>query len=558
MTNNHDTLQMQVSRETNASVLNATQTGAQSLVEHFVARGVKHMYGVPGGDCSLDIIDAAEKFGIRFVLTRTENAAAMMACSEAELTGSLGVVLTTRGPGVANAANGVAYASLDRVPMVFISDGYDSNQDCVSHQRFDQKAMLSPVIKGALRLDDVTSLPAVGGLLDLAMSDQPGPVYIEVTGHCMRNTITKGSLPIRVASRAFDPPTAQVLQLALDCVAGAQRPILVIGLQCRGKQVSQALRSFAHKLQCPVFSTYKAKGVMPEADMQLSGYFINGAAEEETFLSADLIIMFGADPVEFPPSAFKYSSTPVLEFTNQQFNRNVYRSVLSVAGDLAQAALQMCAGVRSSSWGADELKSIKAHMLARAAANVGGPITPQLLVETTCHLMPTDARCTVDAGVHMLSVIAHFQARDPFDLIISRGLATIGIALPAAIGMAMADPKRHVVTFIGDGGLMMCTAELATAVELGCNITVVVFNDSAITMIGLKQKNRQFGRVGMDYGHTDFAKVGQGFGCQSFRATTPADLKSALVSAFACEGPTLVDAVLDPTAYQSQLKSLRG
>lgn len=559
MTNKQSqTKPLQSSKQTNGKDLHTAQTGAQVLVEHIAARGVKHLYGVPGGDCSLDIIEAAEKMGISFILTRTENAAAMMACSEAELTGTLGAVLTTRGPGVANAANGVAYASLDRVPIVFISDGYDNNQASVSHQRFDQTAMLSPVIKGALRLDDVTALPAIDGLLDLAISGRPGPVYIEVTAQCMRNTILTGCLPVRIAPSTFGPPTVEALKLAHGLVLGSQRPILVVGLQCRDKHVTKALRAFAHKLQCPVFSTYKAKGVMPEADPQLSGYFINGAAEEETFRCADLIIMFGADPVEFPPTAFKYGSTKVLEFTNAQFDRCVYQPALSVAGDLALAAMHMCECVRPSSWHAEELRKIKTHMLARATANEGGPITPQLLVETSCHLMPADTRCTVDAGVHMLSVIAHLQAKDPYDLLISRGLATMGIALPAAIGMAMADPQRHVVAFTGDGGLMMCTAELATAVELRCNITVVVFNDSAITMIGLKQKSRQFERVGMDYGHTDFAMVGQGFGCQSFRATTPAELEAALRNAFACEGPTLVDAVLDPTAYRHQMLSLRG
>jgi acetolactate synthase-1/2/3 large subunit len=134
----------------------------------------------------------------------------------------------------------------------------------------------------------------------------------------------------------------------------------------------------------------------------------------------------------------------------------------------------------------------------------------------------------------------------------------MGFALPAAIGLAMADPTRHVVAFTGDGGLMMCTAELATAAQLGCRLTVVVFNDSAITMIGLKQRSRQLAPVGMDYSPTDFAMVARGFGCAGFRAEDPAQLDASLKEAFASAGPSLVDAVVDPAAYQSQLRSLRG
>jgi acetolactate synthase-1/2/3 large subunit len=128
-------------------------TGAAALVEHFKARGVTHIYGVPGGDCSLDIIDAADAAGIRFVLARGENSAAMMAAAAFQVNGSLGVLLTTRGPGLANGVNGVACAMLDRCGIVVISDGYENEQAFVSHQRFDQQRVLEPVVKASLRLD---------------------------------------------------------------------------------------------------------------------------------------------------------------------------------------------------------------------------------------------------------------------------------------------------------------------------------------------------------------------------------------------------------------------
>jgi len=167
-----------------------TQTGAEVLVAQMVARNVRRIYGVPGGDCSLDIIAAAKEAGIEFVLAATGNSAAMMACAEAEITGTLGVVLTTRGPGVANAANGVAYAQLDRIALLLVADTYENNQSYVSHQRFDQIAMLEPVTKGTLRLDDATALPAIGPLLDLALSGRQGAVYLEVTGSSMRSTVS--------------------------------------------------------------------------------------------------------------------------------------------------------------------------------------------------------------------------------------------------------------------------------------------------------------------------------------------------------------------------------
>src|SRR6185436_14539503 len=202
------------------------------------------------------------------------------ACAEAEMTGTLGVVLTTRGPGVANAANGIAYAQLDRIPLLLIGDAYENNLSYVSHQRFDQVAMLEPVTKGILRLDDATALPAVGPLLDLALSGQQGAVYIEITGAAMRGTVNADSIPVRRQVAAAPKAAEEQLEAARKILASASRPVIVVGLQCKDLPVAQAVRALAKKLACPVFSTYKAKGVMPDADPLLTGYYIGGAAEE--------------------------------------------------------------------------------------------------------------------------------------------------------------------------------------------------------------------------------------------------------------------------------------
>ena len=535
-----------------------TQTGAQVLVAQMAARGVKHIYGVPGGDCSLDVIAAAADAGIGFVLTATENSAAMMACAEAEMTGTLGVVLTTRGPGVANAANGIAYAQLDRVPLLLIGDAYENNLSFVSHQRFDQVAMLEPVTKGSLRLDDATSLPAIGPLLDLALSGRQGAVYIEMTGASMRGAVPAHSIPVQKSIPSTPKPLPESLEAARGLLASASRPVIVVGLQCKHETVTLAVRQLARRLNCPVFSTYKAKGVLPDADPLLSGYYISGAAEEETLRAADLVVMFGADPVEFPPQPYKYPDTPVLEFTTAPFERSYFNPALSVVGDLAHAAEAVSSSAKASRWTGAELAAAKERMLTRAQAMEGGPISPQLLVEMTCAAMPADGRVTVDAGVHMLSVVAFFKAREPRDMLISRGLATMGFALPSAIGASVSDPSRHVVALTGDGGLMMCLSELATAVKLGCKLTVVVFNDAAITMIGLKQRSRQLPPLGMEYSPIDFAAVAQGFGCAHFRATNEGELKAALDGAFRSPGVSVVDAAINPASYYQQLRSLSG
>jgi acetolactate synthase-1/2/3 large subunit len=374
----------------------------------------------------------------------------------------------------------------------------------------------------------------------------------------MRNAVAEGSIPVRPQVPAIAPAAPEALAAAAKLLAGARKPVLVVGLQCKDWPVAQAARALAKKLACPVFSTYKAKGVLPDADPQLSGYYISGAAEEETLRAADLVVMLGADPVEFPPQAFKYASTPVLEVTALAFARGYFTPAVSAVGELTHALAALEKSAARSAWTGSELAGAKARMLKAAEAKEGGPISPQLLVEMTCAAMPKGSRVTVDAGVHMLTAIGFCKAERPLDLFISRGLASMATALPCAIGAAAADPSRHVVALTGDGGLLMCVAELATAVKLGCRLTVVVFNDAAITMIGLKQRSRKLAAQGMDYSPADFAKVAEGFGCRGYRATDEAELKAALDAAFTSGGVSVVDAVINPASYYGQLRALRG
>ncbi len=269
-------------------------------------------------------------------------------------------------------------------------------------------------------------------------------------------------------------------------------------------------------------------------------------------------MLVGADPIEFLPKPWAYKARMVVVSTHP-FPRNFFVAAASVVGDIAAAADALRAGLPRSSWKAEDVAALKRHMRERALVqSEGGPITPAGLALAVNAVAPEDARIAVDAGAHMLPVMALFQARRPRDVSISRGLATMAFALPAAIGLALADPNRPVLALTGDGGLMMCASELATAAQAGCKLTVVVFNDSSIAMIGVKQNQRELAREGMDYSATDFAQVACGFGCDGYRVTDPAALEDTLREALASPRTAVVDVVIDHRPYAALIKSLRG
>jgi len=185
-------------------------------------------------------------------------------------------------------------------------------------------------------------------------------------------------------------------------------------------------------------------------------------------------------------------------------------------------------------------------------------LTPQHLVETLRAAVTPATRITIDAGAHMLPVLHLWDCAEPQEAQISRGLATMGFALPAAIGACLTEPDRPVVAFTGDGGLMMCLGELGTAVQMGCKPLVVVFNDSSLALIGDKQRRRRFARAGVDFSPTDFARVAGGFGWTAYRVATREQLNDAVARALAADGPALIDVEIDAETYHEQILALRG
>jgi acetolactate synthase-1/2/3 large subunit len=337
----------------------------------------------------------------------------------------------------------------------------------------------------------------------------------------------------------------------------ARRPIVLAGLQACAPAAAAVLRAFVDRTGCPVLTTYKAKGVVPEAQPAALGHYIGGVAEEPVIRAADLIVHYGFDPVEGPPQPWRYDA-PVLEITEHAFDRALLAPQVCLVGDLAASLREAGSTVGRTAWTVSEIANQKQAIRAAAASGHGSELTPQQVVEAVRAGVAADARITIDAGAHMLPVLHLWECAEPRQALISRGLATMGFALPAAIGACLTEPGRPVVAFTGDGGLMMCLGELGTAMQAGCKPLVVVFNDSSLALIGDKQRRRQFGRAGVDFSTTDFASVARGFGWTGYRVADSQQLADAVARAVAAEGPVLIDAEIDAETYHAQIMALRG
>ncbi len=529
--------------------------GAEVVMAALRQAGARAVFGVPGGGSSLDLLAAARAEGMDFYLARTEAGAAIMAGTMAELTGAPCPVLVTRGPGVSAAANGLANASLERAPVVLLADGFTPRErEFACHQYFDHAALMRPVTKAQLRADGAAGL-AVHAALHAALTPPLGPVLIEVTGEAGRAESLSAPPFTRPAPR---PPEGAAVAAAQALMASARRPVIIAGLEA--VPAAGAVRALAAQLGCPVLVTYKAKGVVADRHPQFGGVFTGGAAEAPLLAQADLIILAGADPVEFVSQPWRYKA-PVIDIASVPRQPHYFVADAALHGDvgLALAALSGSA----TAWTSAEIAAARG---AWAASLGNGPagnrgMSPQAVVElaqAACREAGRHPRVSVDAGAHMFPATTFWAAEEPGDLLISNGLASMGFALPAGIAAALFDPARGALAFTGDGGLLMCMGELATAAALGVKLTVVVFNDATLSLIDIKKGERALPAGALDWPMVDFAQVMRGCAGVAFRADDDAGFASAMAQALAAPGVSLVDARVDPGSYPAQIKALRG
>ena len=547
-------------------------TLARTLAAALKARGVRRAFGVPGSGACLDVMAAAHDEGIDFVLTQGESAAAIMAAVTAELSGAPGVVITGLGPGVASAVNGIAYAALERAPVVLLSDCADEGAEpWVTYQRLDQGALYAPLAKAYSRLRAEDGAAAIETLLETALTHPRGPVHVDLAAAQAVAEVSGPTSAAAVESHLAAParPVARPSQAgaaALDeadvaaaraLLSECERPVIVAGLEARDDGASEALGALVEALDCPVLVTYKAKGVISDEDWRTVGLFTGAMVEADCLQRADLIVFYGLDPVEIIPWPWRYTA-PVLTVSPAAHHLPM-EPAASIIGPLARCADALRGAARKSAWTAAEIAALRDSFRRRVAIPAGAAgRSAQAVVEAVAAAKPPEVRVTIDSGAHMFSAMSFLDAGAPGDVLTSNGLSTMAYALPAAIAAALHEPKRGAVALIGDGGMMMCLSELATARRLGCRVAVVVFNDVALSLIDIKQRKRGLESRGVRYPRIDLAAAARALGCSAWSVGEDEALEPVLAEALAGDGPALVDVTVDPSAYAAQLDALRG
>ncbi len=518
-------------------------TLVNQVAEQLRAAGVERMFGIPGGGSSLDLIESARLHDIEFVVTRTEAAATIMAAVTGEMTGVPGVALVGVGPGASSATNGLAYASLERSPMCLFIDGPASS----AHQHFDQQALYDPITKATAHLHGPDAMARFSNAWRQAVTPPLGPVMFEFTAaEAMAN--------IPEPSFTADPPGAPSVLYDdswRSTLSSAQKPIAVIGLEARHH--ADRIRVILEKYNIPAVMTYKALGVISSGSVQFIGPVTGAVGENRIFDGADAVIGIGFDPIEFIPGQWP-ADLPAFTILSEAEISNpripIHAAATGALPDLLDALEKQ---MTPSAWTAAEI-TMKRAQLQEIYVPRGETFSCAAAIQAIAKATPHPASIACDAGAHMFSTLGLWPAMEPFGVLKSNGLSTMGFALPAAIAHKLINPDKPVLAITGDGGMSMCLGELATAKELGLDITIIVMNDAALSLIDIKQQRQQRPTTGVRYPTINYSAIAAAFGWASAVAENADDLQDALQ----IMGPKLIDVRVDPAGYLQDMERLRG
>lgn len=519
---------------------------ARSLALH----GIRHAFGMPGGEV-VTLIDALALAGIDMHLARHETAAALMAAGSSVMTGVPGLLVTTVGPGLTNAVNGIADAAQEHVPLLVISGVVDRGMRArYTHQVIDHAAILRPLVKASFEVEAGSAGATVARALALAMRHPQGPVHLDLAPALAAGSATDapwGPVPEAHATlRADDPALAPLLAR----LAGAARPVILAGWQAA--QAGADLSALADALQAPVLTTYKAKGILDETHpMALGGAGLSPKADRillDLLAQADLVLALGYDPIEMRPGwVDPVPADRLIEITAAPADHAMHRAGQRLLACPAQAAIALAAALPQAAprdwWH-------PARTALQAAFDNPQDWGPHAIIRTLAAHVAADTVVTVDSGAHRILLSQMWQAQRPARLLQSAGFCTMAAALPLAIGAAVARPGHRTIAVMGDGGFEMCAGEMATLRDLSLPVTVLVFQDESLALIAQKQAQAGLAPRATALGRTDLAAVARGFGAHGDTVTDAAALARALDDAAARPGPSLIACRFDADDYR--------
>lgn len=539
---------------------------AEVLVKCLESEGVRYIFGIPGEE-NLEIMEALKKSSIRFITVRHEQGAAFMADVYGRLTGKAGVCLSTLGPGATNLVTGVADANSDGAPLLAITGQVGTERmHLTSHQYLNLVSMFEPITKRSkqiVRPETVNEIMRIA--FKYAESEKPGAAYVDLPCNVAGMEVPHGpgEIPLRHNGNNMELACIKNIEEAAGMIYQAKRPVMLVGHSAVRNRAQKDIRKFMDKLRIPVVNTMMAKGIVPYDD-ECSLWTIGIPQRDYADIAleeADLVIAVGYDIVEYAPRRWNSDANHRIIHidTRAPHVNKLYQPEVEVVGDISYSLKQIslrCSEEKSIDW-VRPLKQKMEEEYESYAQDNSYPPKPQKILYDVRKIMGKDDIVISDVGAHKMWIARHYHCYEPNTCIISNGFATMGIAVPGALAAKLIYPEKKVLAIAGDGGFMMNSQELETALRVGTPFVVLIFNDSSYGLIKWKQDDRYGEHCFVDFSNPDFVKMAESFHIKGYRIEKTEDLYPTLQEAFKQTVPVIIDCPVDYRENEKLTQTLK-
>lgn len=524
---------------------------ADLIVATLRAAGIRHGFGIPSGNV-LPLMDSMRQGGIEFVLTAHEGSAAFAADVTGRQTGAPGLAIATLGPGATNLTTGVGDAYLDRSPMLAITCNINTNQLGRRIQMaIDHHALFAPITKATLALRTSSIVETLKQALRVALSEPVGPVHLDLPEDVALAEATE-QIPAEVPrGEPVAAASATCIEKAQQVLADASHPVAVLGSTAMRLGDVRKLVHFIEANQLPFATTTMAKGLIDENHPLSIGCIERSCRQvQRKFIrDSDLIVGVGYDTIEVEYEVW-IGKTPLLHLDIEPADTDGSVDIVhEVAGDLSTTVTELSRTTASRPW-AHEAAARHRDEFQSMLRPASETFCPHQAIDAVRAVLPPEGILAFDVGAHTHQIASQWTAHSPRSFLITNGWSSMGFGLPAAIAAKLAEPSRPVVCVLGDGCFQMTCGELATAKRMGLSLPVVVLDDRWLGLIKVKQERRGLVHYGTELGETAYqAPPAHYFGVPALGVRDSRSLERALEDALQATGPTVIEAVVDPSHY---------
>jgi acetolactate synthase-1/2/3 large subunit len=533
----------------------AQQRAANALAESLVLNGIDRAFCVPG-ESYLALLDALRDLPELDVVTcRHEGGAALMAVADARLTGRPSLALVSRGPGAANAAIAVHVADQDGVPLILLIGQVERrNLGRGAFQEVDYERMFGDMCRWVHQVHDPDRLPeVVARAIHAACGPSPGPVVLAIPEDVL--SLACGAAPLRATVPPSSAPARRTLERALAMLRAARSPLLLAGSGLRSERGRRALLQASEHLGLPVAVTNKQQDIFPNDHSSFAGHvgYAVPPALGAALARSDLVLAVGTRLGDVSTQNFAFPKAPVPEqplihvHPDPAVPGRNHQTTLAVAA-APDAFLECLTDLSTNGPSLPDWSSWRSSLVAlREQLSVWTPLSATdgidfgHAVAAVRERLADDAVVCADAGNFVTWVHAFLPLRGE-QRFVGAVCGAMGLGVPAAVAAALRYPRRQVVAFVGDGGLLMTGCELAVAVARGLRLRIVVSNNRSYGTIRTHQEREFPGRTSAtDLANPDFAAMARSFGATGGSVRTAADLAAVFDEAFAADGPAVVE-----------------